>query len=120
MWPIPVPKAAGCECCCAVGCESIGWRAHNSTPIFVSGDSLQVCPAALPDLFTLLGERCLPCRRVPDVDQTSAGGWVDVTSCFCRRLPEVAKSFAGDQGQVCSRPPPQVMGGRTDTGRAWH
>ena len=26
-------------------------------------------------LFTLLGEWCLPCRRLPDVDQISAGGW---------------------------------------------
>ena len=73
MWPIPVPEAARCECC-AVGFESIVWRAHNSTPIFVSGDSLQATP--LPSqklLLTLLGEWCLPCQRVPDVDQTS--GW---------------------------------------------
>ena len=41
-------------------------------------------------LFMLLGEWCLPCRRVPDVDQTSAGS--------CRRwqkfLPETRVKYA--------------------------
>ena len=34
-------------------------------------------PTPLPSqklLFTLLGEWCLPCQRLPDVVQTSAGG----------------------------------------------
>ena len=75
--------------------HSLVWRAHNSTPIFVSGDSLQVCPAALPETSIYTsgviplpeGARCGPnfCRRL-----------ADVTSCFYRRLPEVAKIFAGD------------------------
>ena len=97
MWPVPVPEGPGCECCCAVGFESIGWRTHNSTPIFVSGNSLQVCPTALAEtsiyasgrgVFALPeGAGCGPnfCQKLPDV-----------TSCFCRRLPEVAKIFAGD------------------------
>ena len=65
------------------------WHVHNSTPIFVSGHSLQVCPAALPEtsiyasgrvMFALPeGAGCGPnfCRRL-----------ADVTSCFCRRWPK--------------------------------
>ena len=42
-------------------------------------------------LFTCLGEWCLPCRRVPDVDQTSARGWrtyPHVSAGGCRRWPK--------------------------------
>ena len=53
-------------------------------PIFVSGDSLQVCPLPFQKLlFTLLGDQCSPCRRVPEAN-------------FCRRLPDVDQTFAGD------------------------
>ena len=80
-----------------LGFESIVWHAHNSTPIFVSSDGLQVCPAALPEtsiyasgrvVFALPeGAGCRPnfCQRLADVN-----------SCFCRRLPEVDKIFAGN------------------------
>ena len=80
--------ARGCRVW-AVGFESIVWRAHNSTPIFVSGDSLQVCPAALPEtsiyasggvVFALpegVGYGPNFCRRL-----------ADVTSCLCRRWPK--------------------------------
>ena len=87
MWPIPVPEAAGCECCCAFGFYLIVWRwmvanfrtrCLPETSIYASGRVVFALPEA---------GGCGPnfCWRL-----------ADVTSCFCRRLPEVAKKFAGD------------------------
>jgi len=93
MWPIAVPEAARCECCCAFGCYLIVWRwvVANFRPHFLPRTSIYASGRvvfALPECA-----RCGPnfCRRL-----------VDVTSCFCRRLPEVAKKIAGGKDQDCT------------------
>ena len=72
-----------------LGLNRLGGALTTPHPIFVSGDSLQVCPAALPETSIYTSGRVVfvgGCRMwtklPPEVDQTSAGGGEN----FCRGL----------------------------------